>query len=817
MGWGAFINRRSSAFFLTVLFFSLLMLSTTAFAAIESCSTLVSSSGLGASVDFNRQLIRFRVYSQAATRIDLELFAAPKGVSKLTRQLKKDSTSDIWETVVSFSDLTRAGWNMADAEKPGFLFPYYSYRAWGPNWPQGTLVGRDFDAAGNRFNPNKSALDPYALEVSHDTRTTPSDTEAPYLTGTHRRRSSFAVAPKGVIVADPKLPTEPLPTRAFKDEVIYELHVRGISMSAPGVVSTERGTFSGLKQLIPYFKHLGVTAVELMPIFEFQDDANQESTTEGNNYWGYDPISFFAPNRRFVSQKNSKVPGGAIAEFVEMVDAFHAAGLKIYLDVVFNHTAEGGNNHDPKKAKLLSWRALDNATYYQVGDDGGGFQDNTGCGANFNAANPVAAQAILDSLKYWRKLGVDGFRWDLAPITANKKSSGYDFHFDKMDPANVPNRAIAEVPARPASGGEGVDLIAESWGVGMGTYQLGNFPFHPSLDAGFAEWNGKFRDTLRRAENKWGIESPTPAEMAARLAGSDDIFAAGLKGPMYSVNFVTSHDGFTMKDLVSYNHKVNDQPYPYGPTDGGEEQNISWDHAEPGDTLAERESRQRQGARNFMAMTLLAYGGVPMLAAGDEVLRSQNGNNNAYRIDSVGNYFPWPKKATTLTEAINLVDKNPFFTTVKNLIAFRKAHDSFRPLRYATGKDADGNGLRDLSWYQANGRSAEDRDLPDNEKGYMADAWMGFLGMRIDAEEHGEKDIRSIYVAYNWSHRSIRMKLPPAAAGKKWYWQGDTDARFEKTGNFLAPGHETTIESHVPEYESLYPMKGRSVAIFVEK
>jgi glycogen operon protein len=184
-------------------------------------------------------------------------------------------------------------------------------------------------------------------------------------------------------------------------------------------------------------------------------------------------------NRRFVSLKSSKLPGGGIAEFVDMIDAFHAAGLKIYLDVVFNHTAEGGNNPDPKQAKLLSWRALDNATYYQVGEDGGGFQDNTGCGANFNAANPIAAQAILDSLKYWRKLGVDGFRWDLAPITANKHDSGYEFHFDKMDASNVPNRAIAEVGARPETGGEGVDLIAESWGVGMGTYQLGNFPFTP--------------------------------------------------------------------------------------------------------------------------------------------------------------------------------------------------------------------------------------------------------------------------------------------------------------------------------------------------
>jgi glycogen operon protein len=211
-----------------------------------------------------------------------------------------------------------------------------------------------------------------------------------------------------------------------------------------------------------------------------------------------------------------------------------------------------------------------------------------------------------------------------------------------------------------------------------------------------------------------------------------------------------------------------------------------------------------------MAMTLLAYGGVPMLAAGDEVLRSQNGNNNAYRIDSVGNYFPWPKKATNLTEAMDIVAQNPFFSTVKNLIAFRKAHASFRPLRYATGKDSDGNGLRDLSWYQANGRSAEDRDLPDSEKGYMTDAWTGFLGMRIDAHEHGDKDIRSIL----HSLQLVAPKhSPKAAAGCAWkeVVLADTDARFEKTGNFMAPGQEKTIESQVPEYESLYPMKGRSV------
>jgi isoamylase len=778
--------------------------------ATHSCS---SSLLLGATVDAHQHAIQFRVYSKHATALEVMLFSDATSQPILSRALKPDAHTHIWSGHVTFTDLAKAGFTV-DPKK--LHFPFYSYRAWGPNWPQGSTVGLDFDSHGNRFNPNKSLIDPYALEISHDPRTQPADSEDVFMTGNHRDLSSIKRSPKGLILPFPKGATSPRPERPAKDEVIYEMHVRGFSMLAPGVPQADRGTFRGVVHLIPYLQELGVTAIELLPVFEFSDDANQEQSTDGNNYWGYDPMSFFAPNRRFASPPNAMRPGGAIDEFTEMAEALHAADIKLYLDVVYNHTAEGGSRDHGKKSKLLSWRGLDNRTYYQVGPDGGGFQDNTGCGANVNTANSVVRDQVLDSQKYWHHLGVDGFRYDLASVLGNTRTSGYDFHFDKMDSQNIFNRAIRELPARPEHGGPGVDLFAEPWGVGPGTYQLGHFPHHHSHKAGMAEWNGAFRDTLKRAENKWGISSPTPGEMAARLSGSADLFSTGMKGPTASVNYVVSHDGPTLKDLVSFNERNNHQGYPYGPTDGGDEDSMFWDHAEDGDSPEVTEQRQRQAARNLMALTMLAYGGIPLFYSGDEVLRTQNANNNAYKIDSAGTWFPWPQE-NTFEASMEAVRDNPFFQFTKNLIGFRRHYRSLRPERFAKGVDTNHNGLRDLSWYQANGKSAVDADLPDREKGYMADAWNGFLAMRIDAEEHGDAGVRSIYVAYNWSHRNLRLHLPAPAPGKQWHWQGDTHRSFEKSGNFMPTGKSKTLHDVLASDRKTYPMHARTVAVFVER
>jgi isoamylase len=751
-------------------------------AVIGACPATLQATGsmdLGASYDSTQSNISFRVYSSRATRLEVWIYSQPSGAQEKAHfVMTKDTSNNFWSKTVSVSALqTRYG-------VPGPV--YYGYRAWGPNWPykkswrKGSTAGfiTDVDGNGNRFNPNKLLIDPYALEISQDPRTPTQADGAIYGSGpNHRAVDTGAKAPKGIVLKPDTVSTGNNPTRPFKDEIIYEVHLRGLTMNDTAIAVPERGTFKGAGQKAAYLKSLGLTAVEFLPVQETENDTNDvEASTTGDNYWGYMTLNYFPPDRRYAFDKSA---GGPTKEWKAMVKAFHDQGMKVYIDVVYNHTGEGGTwDSTGDAANLLCWRGLDNPTYYELTLGNRFYFDNTGVGGNFNTANPMARNLIIDSLAYWKDtLGVDGFRFDLASVLGNRCADSC-FSFDKLDPANVLNRAVKELPVRPATGGVGVDLIAEPWAIGDGTYQVGNFP------SGWAEWNGIYRDTFRKSQNKLGVETITPGNLATRLAGSADLYGDDGRKPWHSVNFMVAHDGFTLRDLYSYNAKNNSQPWPLGPSDGGEDNNNSWDQG--GDTTL-----QRQAARNGLALLMLSAG-VPMITGGDEMYRTQNGNNNAYNLDSEKNWL----NSADATAFPN------FFNYSRKLMAFRNAHPALRPAEFFKGSDSNGNGLKDITWLTDGAGEAN--------PAYMDSGDNHFLAYRIDGSELGDS-FQSIYVAYNGWSGELTATLPANLAGKHWNRVSDTASWMEGRDNFNSPGDEELMEG------SSYKLAGRSLLILVEK
>ena len=573
--------------------------------AMVPADAAINSKHLGARYDETSSKIVFRIYSSRATRIELHLYAdANESPAAATYVLTRDA-ANVWSVTVPVADLRAAG-----IDGPVF----YGYRAWGPNWPYvanwtaGSPAGfvADVDASGNRFNPNKLLLDPYALEVSHDPINPRNNDRTVFASGeSYRALDSGPKAPKGIVLMVDRSSTGTKPTRAQKDDIIYEVHVRGLTENDPDIPADARGTYRGAALKAGYLSRLGVTAVEFLPVQETPNDANDVTpdSTAGDNYWGYATLAYFAPDRRYASDH---LPGGPTREFKAMVKAFHDAGIKVLIDVVYNHTGEGGawNAADKTTYSLLSFRGLDNPTYYSLTADMQFSFDNTGVGGNFNTYNAVAQDLIVDSLAYWREvMGVDGFRFDLAPILGNTCDHGC-FRFDKLDPSTALNRIVRELGPRPAGGGEGVDLIAEPWAIGDGTYQVGGFP------AGWSEWNDKYRDDLRRAQNKLGVANVSVATLATRFAGSSDLYQNNGRSPWNSINFIDAHDGLTLKDVYSCNGKNNNQPWPFGTSDGGTDDNNSWDQ---GGAAAD----QRHAARTALALLLLSAG-TPMIVGGDE-------------------------------------------------------------------------------------------------------------------------------------------------------------------------------------------------------
>jgi len=740
----------------------------------------IDTQTLGGRYDGTQTNVTFRVYSSRATRIDAYVYSSPTGAAERAAYSLTKGTGDIWAATVSVATLQAAG-------VTGTI--YYGYRAWGPNWPyqagwtKGSATGfiSDVDSNGNRFNPNKLLLDPYAREISHDTAI-PDATASDYATGPSKRTvDTGAIAPKGIVLGPQTTSTGTKPTRAFKDDVVYEVHLRGLTKNDVSVPAASRGTYAGAAAKAGYLASVGVTAVEFLPVQETQNDGNDTdpTSTAGDNYWGYMTLNYFAPDRRYAADKS---PGGPTREFQQMVKAYHDAGIKVYIDVVYNHTAEGGpiNATDKNTYNVFSWRGLDNPTYYSLTSDMQGSMDNTGLGHNLNTRNPVTQNLIVDSVAYWKNtLGVDGFRFDLATVLGNTCEHGC-YNYSRTDAGTALNRLTAEMPARAAGGGSGVDWIAEPWAIGGNSYQVGNLP------AGWSEWNGVFRDTLRADQNQLGSATVTPSDLATRFAGSSDLYQDDGRKPWNSIDLMVVHDGFTLKDLYSCNGKNNNQPWPYGPSDDGSDDNKSWDQ---GGVAAD----QRKASRNGMAFLMLS-GGTPLITGGDEMLRSINCNNNPYNLDSTANWLNYSQ--TT--------DQANFATYTQRMIAFRKAHAALHPANFYSGADNNGNGLAQLAWFTPAG-IAPDGTYWGNGNNYA-------LAWRYDGTELGDI-ASSIYVAYNGWSGDVTFTLPAPPAGKAWYRVTDTSTWAEGANQVAVPGQEAFIGGQ----STTYALHGRAVLVLIAK
>jgi glycogen operon protein len=738
---------------------------------------------LGAHYTDAGNAIDFRIRSTRATRIALYLYAEPVGSQEaVSYLLTKDAATDVWSVSVSVATLR---------DRYGITGPvYYGYRAWGPNWPyvpswtKGSSAGfvSDVDAQGNRFDPNKLLTDPYARELSHDPLRPGGPDRTVYATGPlHRAVDDGAQAPKGIVLPEDTTGTGTKPVRPLKDDVIYEVDLRGLTMNDPSVPAAYRGTYRGAALKAGALAELGVTAVEFLPVQEIQNDANDvdPTSTEGDDYWGYSTLDYFAPDRRYAADRG---PGGPTREFKAMVAAYHAEGLKVFTDVVYNHTAEGGpwDPSDETNYSLLSLRGLDNPAYYELTDDMRGPWDNTGVGGNVNTYNPVAQDLITDSLRHWKDdMGVDGFRFDLAPVLGNTCLHGC-FHYSRTDPDTALNRITALMPPRPAGGGAGTDWIAEPWALGGGTYQVGNMP------PGWSEWNGVYRDTLRRDQNKLGVEPVTPGDLATRVAGSSDLYQDDGRAPYTSIDFMVAHDGFTLADLYRCDAEDNDQPWPYGPSDGGSDQNLSWDQGgDPAD--------QRKAARNGTALLMLSAG-TPMMTGGDEYLRSLRCNNNPYNLDSPANWLSTDRSS----------DQRVFHTFTQRMIAFRGAHPALRPAGFYEAADGNGNGMGQLDWFTPAGSP------PD--AAYWSDPGNHALAWRLDGTELGDPS-SALYVGYNGWSGDVTFTLPSPGPGKQWYRVTDTSAWAEGPEQVAAPGAEALIGGAGTQYV-LHP---RAVLLLVAR
>jgi isoamylase len=653
----------------------------------------------------------FALFSEVAERIELCLFDAQDA-----------------ETRVELTEVDGFVWH---CHLPG-IGPgqRYGYRVHGPYDP----------AAGQRCNPAKLLLDPYGKAVEGSLRWN----EALFA---YRFANPAAVnsadsapfMPRSVVInpyfdwADDRQPRTP-----YHETLIYEAHVRGLTLRNPEVPPELRGSYSGLAAppVIDHLTRLGVTAVELMPVHQFV--AEQQLVERGmTNYWGYNTIGFFAPHNGYSAAAE---PHGQVAEFKAMVKALHNAGIEVILDVVYNHTAEGG-----ALGPTLSFRGIDNAAYYQLADDDpAGYLDYTGCGNSLNVRHPHALQLIMDSLRYWvLEMHVDGFRFDLASALARELHQvdrlATFFELVQQDPV------VSQVK-----------LIAEPWDVGEGGYQVGKFP--PL----WSEWNGQYRDTVR---DFWRGVPATLPEFASRLTGSSDLYETSARRPVASVNFVTCHDGFTMADLVSYNDKHN-EANGQGGTDGTSD-NRSWNcGAEgPADDPAVCELRARQ-IRNFL-VTLFCSQGVPMLLAGDELGRTQRGNNNPYCQDNEISWVDW-EDASKHAELLD-------FT--RALVELRRAHPVFRRRRFFSGQPAfgDSGGLGDIIWLTPSGSAMSQDDWRDGR--HMS------VGVFLNGDAISEPGLRgekvrdsSFLLLFNARGEQVTFRLPGRAYAASWVTVVDSGA-----------------------------------------
>ncbi|WP_116135459.1 glycogen debranching protein GlgX [Trinickia diaoshuihuensis] len=680
--------------------------------------------------------VNFALFSANATKVELCLFDE-SGQRELERIELPEYTDEVWHVYVP--DLT-----------PGSV---YGYRVHGPYEPE----------AGHRFNPNKLLLDPYAKAHVGSLKWDPA--VFGYTIGaqgddlTFDKRDSAPFMPKCVVVDQNFSWTHPMRVRVPWDRtIIYELHVRGYTKRHPALAERLRGTFEGLgqKEVIDHVKRLGVTAIELMPIHSFVNDSYllDKGLT---NYWGYNTIGFFAADPRFFARG-----AGAIGEFKEMVDRYHDAGLEVILDVVYNHTAEGN-----ERGPTLSFRGIDNASYYRLLPDQQRYYINdTGTGNTLNLSHPRVLQMVTDSLRYWvGEMNVDGFRFDLATILG-REPYGFDegggfLHSCRQDPVL-----------------SSVKLIAEPWDCGPGGYQVGGFP------PGWAEWNDRFRDTVREF---WKGDDGAAPELASRLTGSGDKFNRRGRRPWASVNFVTAHDGFTLNDLVSYNDKHNDANGE--DNKDGHSDNKSWNCGVEGptDDPNVRALRERQ-KRNLLA-TLLFSQGTPMILAGDEFGRTQHGNNNAYCQDNEISWVDW--------DAID-DDGRALTDFVVKLTTLRHTLPVLRRNRFLTGQFDERQQLSEVRWMSPAGTELTQEQWQDPSMrcfGVLLDGRAQTSGIRKPASD------ATLLIVLNAHHDVVEFRLPDIPGSDQWSCLIDTNM---------------PVREELPEFETgdVYQVTGRSLLLF---
>ena len=678
--------------------------------------------------------VNFALFSAHATCVELCLFDAD-GRTELERLTLPEYTDEIWHGY------------LPDA-RPGTV---YGYRVHGPHAPD----------AGHRFNPHKLVLDPYAKGIvgqidwhpalfgyrleSGDDRTFDERDSAPYM-------------PKCRVI-DPAFTwgRAVKPQTAWERTIIYEAHLRGYTMRHPDVPEELRGTYTGFvaPEVVDYLKSLGITAVELLPIHTFVID--QPLLDRGlTNYWGYNTIAFFSPARRYAA-----TPESAAAEFKNLVARLHDAGIEVILDVVYNHTAEG-NELGP----TLSFKGIDNASYYRLAPDRRYYINDTGTSNTFNLSHQRVMQMVLDSLRYWAQdMQVDGFRFDLATILA-REPHGFDEDGRFLD-------ACRQDPVLSA-----VKLIAEPWDCGPGGYQVGRF------SPGWAEWNDRYRDTVRAY---WRGDPGKLPDLAARITASGDLFNRRGRRAWASVNFITAHDGFTLADLVSFNGKHNDANGEDNRDGHSDNLSHNYGHEGPTDDPAIRSVRFRQ-MRNLLA-TLLLSQGTPMLLAGDEFARTQRGNNNAYCQDNEISWGDWSAPGP---------DERALAEFTQQLILLRQAMPTLRRARFLTAHTDEELGVKDVSWLTPAGdemTAAHWNDGAARCLGVLLDGRARPTGLRRRGAD------ATLLLVFNAHHDVVRFRLPPGVGGEAWVCLVDTNQPGLADPPHFPFGHD-------------YEMTGRSLLLF---
>ena len=697
---------------------------------------------LGATIYDDR--VRFAIFSRHASRAWLMFFDRPDDDTpshEFALDAKLNHTGDIWHI-----DVTGIG--------EGQL---YLYRLDGPFQPE----------FGHRFNPYKGLIDPYARALSHPFNSTQVDAYAynrssPRQDLTQSTRQNFGGLPKCVVIANDFdwQGDRPL-NRPLRHTIIYEAHLRGLTIHPSARVSAP-GAYLGLIELIPYFQELGITAIELLPIQAFDHGATFKNPLTGQtltNYWGYNSISFFAVEGYYSSQNPGSRPGQAVREFKEIVRELHQAGLEVILDVVYNHTAEGDH-----QGPTISFKGIDNQIYYLLEDNRRYYKNYSGTGNTFNCNHPVVRDLILDSLRYWvTECHVDGFRFDLASIL------GRDRYGRLLENPPVVER-IAEDPIL-----RNAKIIAEAWDA-AGAYQVGSFP-----GGRWAEWNGRYRDDIRHF---WRGDPGLVGALATRFAGSSDLYLRDGRAPFHSINFIASHDGFTLNDLVSYNQKHN-QANGQNNQDG-ENYNISHNLGLEGPTANPNiESRRSRRIKNFLA-TLMLSQGAPMFLAGDEFRRTQGGNNNAYAQDNEVSWLDWSFKEKHAD----------IYRFSREVIAFRKRHPIFYRPHFFSGKNGQ---TIDIQWFSHTG-GEPDWGPQSQTLMCLIDGHHELIG-----ENRSDQDA---LIMFNNSPQALLFQLPPAPPGK--YWKLVIDTALPSPLDILPLGQEMALQS-----QSAYQVYGESMVVML--